>query len=360
MKLSQAIGLPCVLEFAAKNAEYFPKIESMSKPQDRALEEQFTALILGCATSSKAETRTAAELLLMACTKFGVTTTQSIEKGLEKFSQVEQRNVRLALKSVGAGRSEETPHNDNQRDKKLAMTRGKNDSDKLLEQGVEFSADESNNLLSVQSILEDSHGTRNSHSSKESNNSCSSELPGNSNNCSNDKLKMLLNDSHFVPVRSKDGIENTKTQRTSRSSRKHDPWPDYPDVPFGWNLFKSLKRAWGPLLPPESVGILFPSKGILKQEDALNGCILLSHAMKLLQASKEEEILISQLDLLNKWLAFAICSSESSVGMEALVSFMQRLFSFLQQKQYQMTDIESGLILPYLLQRAGDTQVRYF
>jgi len=328
----KAIGLPSVLNFAAKKAEYFPDFESTSSSKGKALETQFASMTISCLTSSKSDARSAAESLLKECVRFGTLSAQSIEKTVQKLVEADQRNVRRILKSLGIdgpkklGDSRRAPA-----PKRPASSRNRV-KDKKSGGGSRPSS-----RAGRESLLP----------SKQTDGSLSIELSD------------LLTDPSFFPLISSNGLTTTKAQRFSLSNRKRDHWPEYPEEPSGKDVLHTLKKAWSPLLPSPSIGVLFPPGGITRQEDASNGCELLSRAMTLLQANGEEIVLIDQLDLINKWLAFAICSRESTVGMQALISFLLKMFALLRHKRYQMTDTEGGILLPYLIEKAGAAKGRF-
>merc|ERR1740136_50149 len=333
----KASGLPCVLEFASSKAKYFPAANSITSSKGKILETHFAAMIVGCLTSSKADTRSAAEGLARECVDFGISSPQSIEKGVIKLKQAEQRNIRPILKSLGIDGSHKVTD-----DLRRATPARRPSTVRTRVKDRKSNPVERTRPRAIASGGRESHGT----SRQDEDSSCVS-------------LNNLINDPSFFPLISNNGLTSTKAQRLSISSRKRDNWPEYPEEPSGSDTLHALRKIWSPILPSQSISILFPSGGIVRQEDASVGCELLSHALTLLQANGEENILIDQLDLVNRWLAFAICSRESTVGMQALISFLLKLFSILRHKRYQMTDAESGMILPYLLEKAGAAKGRF-
>jgi hypothetical protein len=126
----------------------------------------------------------------------------------------------------------------------------------------------------------------------------------------------------------------------------------------GKDLLYSLKKTWSPLLPSKSLDIFFPVSGIQKQEDAANGCELLVHAIGLVTADGEEHIFIDQLDLILRWFTYALCCRDNPVGMQSLVSFLLKMIPLLRQQNYQLSDTESSLLLPYILEKTGAAKVR--
>jgi len=338
----KAIGLPSVLGLAVKKAEHFPHLDSISTSKGKTLEKQFAAMTVACLTSSKTETRSVAESLLGKCVKFGTLNPRSIENGVQKLTQAEQRHVRIILNSLGIDGTQKSANLHASASSRRINPSKQSSSPCISVKDKKSTGSERTPAKPTARIRRDSHKPL--------------KRGGNS---SSDTLNDLLSDPHFFPLISNNGLTSTKDQRTSISSRNRDPWPEYPEEPSGKDLLKNLRQIWSPLLPASSIGILFPSGGIVRQDNVLSGCALISHALTVLQANGQEHILIDQLDLVNKWLAFGICSRESTVGMQAIIPFILKLFSLLRKSQYQMTDTESGMLLPYILEKAGVAKERF-
>jgi hypothetical protein len=134
-------------------------------------------------------------------------------------------------------------------------------------------------------------------------------------------------------------------------------WPEYPEEPLGPSLYNGLKKAWSPLLPPESTKKLFPDGGIRKQDDAMDGCELLSRAI-VMERSGEEFAIVEQFGLLLKWTVYILCSKESTVGLQALLSFFSDLFDFLRETKYELSDSEALTVVPWIFDKASVAKVR--
>lgn len=103
--------------------------------------------------------------------------------------------------------------------------------------------------------------------------------------------------------------------------------------------------------------VLFPSSGIQKQDDAIGGCLLLSHAFGFLTRNGEQDIIMDQLDLIVRWVSFALCSRDATSGLEALLLFLNDIFTFLHSEEQQLSDLESAVLLPFVLEKAGSAKV---
>jgi len=168
-------------------------------------------------------------------------------------------------------------------------------------------------------------------------------------------IDYLVNDSVFHPLKSTSGATVSKRQRVSR---QRDHIPVYPEEPAGKDAMSSLKKSWSILLPAESVEVLFPGSGFQKQDDATDGCALLSHALFLSSRDGEENVVIEQLDLILRWFSLALCSRETTSGMEPLLTLFSDLVALLHRQSYQFSDGESASVLPYILEKAGVAKVR--
>lgn len=167
----------------------------------------------------------------------------------------------------------------------------------------------------------------------------------------------LMSDPAFHPLKSESAIHVPKAHRISK---QRDHLPEYPEEPSGKDTLYDLKRTWAPLLPHSSVEILFPTAGIKVQDDASLGCELLSRGIDMLIENEEEEVVLNQVDLIIRWYACALCSRETTKGMQSLVSFLTNLAAILRDRKYHLTDSESFMLLPYLLEKAGAAKVSFF
>ena len=321
-------------------ADNLAKAGSPTTAKSQAIEVQLAASAIACLTSSKSETRSAAEALLKTCSKNGTLSWSSIQVGVKKLLPAQQRGIRPILDSFNSNQ-ESVPDKENVSNRsksgKTSLHGGAKPRSKMLTspQRSERAARQSSpDHMPVPQKVSSKQEVESSRDES----GISSSVPDDN------------------PLKSGTSSTSTKEIRSSSLSRKRDIWPEYPEEPTSAAL-NSLKKVWSQLLPTSSVEVLFPKKGIQKQEDAVAGCDILSLAIKV--ARKEEsENLIDQLDLIHKWLMCGICSREHTVGMQSLLSLLLELFSFMKEQTYQMTDVEASILLPHLLEKASIAKVR--
>jgi len=149
---------------------------------------------------------------------FGIVSPQSIEKGVIKLIQAEQRNIRPILKSLGIDGSQ-----------KAATVKVTDDSRRATParrpSTVRSRGKDRTRPRTVASGGRESHGVSRHDDD-------SSTVP----------LNDLINDTSFFPLVFNNGLTSTKAQRLSASSRKRDHWPEYPDEPSGNDALNTLKK----------------------------------------------------------------------------------------------------------------------
>ena len=133
-------------------------------------------------------------------------------------------------------------------------------------------------------------------------------------------------------------------------------WPEYPEEPTGFNLFSSLRKAWSPLIPADVTRQLLPERGIKKQDDGMGGCTILSRAIAH-ERSGNACVIIDQLGMILKWGVFVLCSKESTVGLQAILSFFSELFDYLRERKHELSDSETLHLLPFLFDKASVAKV---
>jgi hypothetical protein len=67
---------------------------------------------------------------------------------------------------------------------------------------------------------------------------------------------------------------------------------------------------------------------------------------------------IEQLGLVMKWTGYVLCSKESTVGLQELLSLFADLFDFLRENKYELSDSEALLLVPILFDKASVAKVR--
>lgn len=87
------------------------------------------------------------------------------------------------------------------------------------------------------------------------------------------------------------------------------------------------------------------------------GCALLCKAIEKDRAGREEAI-VDHIDVIFMWTSFALCSRESTVGLQSLITLFMRLFAFLEDHQYKLSDGEAFILLPHIFEKASIAKVR--
>ena len=167
-------------------------------------------------------------------------------------------------------------------------------------------------------------------------------------------VEQLISDRKFNPLKPSHVLSISKWQRLMQ---QRDHIPEYPEEPLHIDVFKALKKTWSSLIPSETMQVLFPTNGILKQDDAIDGCTLLTRAVSLSAENGEHNIILEQVDLIIRWISIALCSRNQTSGLEPLLHFLHEFISFLHNESYQLLDSESAMLLPYIIERAGSTKV---
>jgi hypothetical protein len=168
-----------------------------------------------------------------------------------------------------------------------------------------------------------------------------------------------------------------KARATSRSEEAHESlkhpllarrgvtpkgpvsWVEYPEEPTGLAQYTSLKLAWSSVLPPSTAGLLFPPSGIRKQDDAQAGCKEIVRAVAI-DSSSGGDTTESQIDFILKWLAIVLCTKEATVGLHELLSTVKAVFDHLIVRQLHLGDVDSLILVPFLIEKASSARVRFF
>jgi len=313
--------LPDVLLFLLNILEFLPNLDNSTS----SLGEKYAAVLIECLTSSKSETRAAASQLLNASVEKNVVGMESIRKATERLKPAKQRSVGSQitklqkLASENKGKENDEPRSD----------------DLSTQQCTDSSVSPRRPLPAKQPPTE----------AEKSHQEVPSQLP----------LRKERKSPEGLPRHPLESLSVTHALRTHE--RSVVGWPEYPEEPQGSSLLGSLKKCWSPFLPPVTVATLFPSSGIRKQDDAQQGCDLLSSAVDL-DRSSGGDATETQLDFILKWLVFVLCSNESTVGLQVLIPVIKDLLLLLREKSRQLSDSEALEFVPFLLDKASVTKVK--
>jgi hypothetical protein len=320
-----------VLKLTESFAEALPNLDSVASQRGESLGARFGRAIVDGLSSSKTDIRSASESLIRQCVKHGVLSAETVKKSASRLKPAQQRTIGPIIA-------------------KIASAVGKSGEPT----GARESAEE-------QSISKPAARTtapprpRNSILQKSINSKVTEVLKSEAGNTKHHERQPVERNSAVTnPLVANVGSVGIQK---SRAAMRSMTWPEYPEEPSGLSSLNALKKAWSPLLPPESTKKLFPDGGIRKQDDAVEGCELLSRAI-VMERSGEGLAILEQFSLILRWAVFVMCSKESPVGLQALLQFLSDLVDFLRETKYELSDAEASLIVPAVFDKASVAKVR--
>lgn len=319
--MPQAGGLPDVLNLLLSYAKSLPNLDEVVSTHGQTLGEKYASTLVECLSSSKSETRSAASALVRACVENEVVAVETIRKAATRLKPAKQRTVAALvadLTQIGAtgkaGKENDTTHA-----APAAKDEGNSSAGSMTQQGPTQTVPKA---LRVSASVPDS--------------------PSSAAAIANAEIRhpLLARGSASAPHRS------------------HRPlvWPEYPEEPNGAMILGNLKKSWAAILPPTSVTALFPNSGIKKQDDGLSGCSLLGRALRV-DIEQDGSVVQEQLELIQKWIAFVLCSKETTVGLQALLSLVNELYAFLAGSKRNLTESEASVLAPFLIEKASNAKV---
>lgn len=318
---TRAGGLPEVLDLVRNFVTTLPNLDEVVSPRGQVLSESFSAVLVECLTSSKAETRASATLLLEKCMENKVISYESLKKAIEKLKPAKQRTVGPVVAKFSNSRTAES--------EKDVIDTSNNSAPKTTDTSLELS--------------------RQSH--RQSSKSAQRNPPKISTMGSSTHAKTITKDNKRNPLLLKSG----PSKRPTTSSIV---WPEYPEEPNTTALLGNLKRTWAACLPETAVSALFPVAGINKQDDSSAGCDLIKRAI-MSDLGEGTKITVDHLDAILKWISVVLSSRESTVGLQSLLSLVKLLFDFLSQIEYKLSDVEVMVLVPFLLEKASNSKGRF-
>lgn len=325
-----------MLVFVTGVAEYLPNLDSIAT-RGQTLGDKFSAVMVACLTSSKSETRSAAEKLLECCIENEKLSLKSVKKGMKHLLPAQQRTVIPIVARLPHPSHPGSPSSGGKENSVPSPTRG---SRQRKPPGISVGADTAS-------------------SPRQRRRPSSSRIEGRPKPGpalhANDSLEMESKEADDLHPLIAVGEPGKKPLSSSRRIN----WPLHPEEPTSPSQINALKKIWSRSLPTRSVSALFPTGGIKKQEDAMAGCALLCKAIEKDRAGKEEAI-VDHIDLIFMWTSFALCSRESTVGMQSLITLLVRLFTFLEDHEYRLSDSEACILLPHVFEKASIAKVSAF
>ena len=303
-----------VLDLTLSFTDHLRNLDDISAARGQALGEKYAMVIAECLTSSKSDTRSSATALLEASITKGVITLESIKKATERMKPAKQRTIAPILATY-TKKMQPPPEKE-----KNSLS----DRNRLV---MPHSGKDNASLLASDAFIQEQHSVVQSSDSK-------------------------ITSSLAPPIHPL--VLRPGKQNISRSS-KAIHWPEFPEEPNN-NDFATLKKAWSPLLPQATTSALFPVSGIAKQDDAKGGCELLHSAVDV-DSRNNSSIVLDQIDLVFKWITYAICSKESTTGLQDLLGLLDSIVRFLVRKNHELTDTDALVIVPFLFEKSSVAKV---
>ena len=298
--------------------ESLPSSDSITVLRGQPVGDRYAAVLIDCLTSSKSETRSAALSLLEGSMETGVVGSENVKKATDRLKPALQRSVGPLIAKIT---------------KKNLSVKGMEES------------------IATKSVNERNQGTLKRLDAlpsiiKEKNESRATQIPRLS---TGDQFPSKAT----VPLSLHPFISDSSRQISSGT--RSIIWTEYPEEPHG-SVLENLKRSWTPLLPQSTVTALFPNSGIRKQDDAKAGIEVISRAL-VMDRKNGGNSSLEQLDVILKWIMFALCSKESTTGLVDILALLKDFFGFLLQSQRELSDGEALEIVPYLFDKASCAKV---
>lgn len=320
----KAVGTPEVLNIFIHKSKHLPKLKHMKSAKAMEIEEDFAKHVVFCLTSSKKETRSNAERLLDSCLSEHVISFKSVERSVKGMPQAQQRSINGAFEKLSIHRSDLQQRSDRQKEL-VVKTEQKdwpvNDKGTPKKKSVNSSSTTSRSRVATAKMQHISEKTV----------------------CNDEDLDSKRRTTIFLLC--------------SNTSLKVDHWPDYPEVPTNVSLLNHLKKPWSPALSPSSQITLFPPNGILRQDDAIDGIATLERFLDD-ESDSIADTLQGHLELVCAWLSFVLCCRENTVGLQTLLSFVHKLFSYLMMHDIRLGESDIPRLVPQLLEKGSIAKVR--
>jgi len=332
----KATGTPGLLKFVTQQIKYFPRSDSITSSKLKSSLLEFTVQVVGCLTSSKSETRSAAETLLTEGSNTGLFQGSALDKGISVLLPAQQRSVQNIIANV----------------KGALPTEGQKSSADVQERGRRSKEPNTPQKENPSKLRGNSRSQRDLRSKKMDN---MKMQPSRKNLEKDDSDSISTLDSsqplHLVP-------DSYVPKKPFRINGSRDNWPSFPDEPDD-DAFSTLKKNWSPLIPQSSVAVLFNISSKKTQEDCQLGCKLLRNAIHYSSNNSEDLSCIDQLDLILKWIVLFFCMREHTSGLQALLTLCEELLAFLGSRGYNFLKNEAENFLPHLVEKGAAAKGRF-
>lgn len=302
-----------------------PNLDNIASGTGNALGVEFAAVVVECLTSSKAETRNMATSLLESVIFANVVSHESFRKALAHLKPAKQRTVAPILSKFSA-----------------AMT---NPSRLTVRDAI--TADR---ITSAEVVDSNRSRDASTPSSRKDSRMLTGKFPQLSKT---ESKNAITQDSRAASS----GHPLAPRQDTSKTIARGIVWPEYPEEPQGSTIFGNLKKEWSQIISASSIAVLFPLTGIRKQDEAEGGCVLLRDAVTADRYQGTIHVR-TQIELVVKWIAYALCSRETTVGLQSILSLAKDIFSYLLDSRDGLSDAVAMEIIPYLVDKASNAKVR--
>jgi hypothetical protein len=306
-------------------AEHFPNWDDVASTRGQTLGEKLSSAIVECLTSSKSETRSAASSLLDVCIENGVISLESIRKATERLKPATQRTLGPMIAKFARNAPSSA------RNGKENLPTGESRVAKQRTATVAATAPTSSKPIEKEAKP------------------VGRNLPSPAQTNSRDQAPKEESSRH--PLVGRNGMRALKSSKTI-------VWPEFPEEPQGSAIFGNLRKYWTVVLPPKTASALFPSSGIRKQDDAIDGIEVLSRALEI-DRSSDASIVEQQLEPILKWISYVLCSKEVTVGLQALLSLTSDLISLLVDLKRELSDSEAIVIVPFIFEKASISKGRF-
>ena len=322
----KAAGIAGILELAQTFVSSLSDLDKVASQRGETLGSRFAGVLVDALTSSKAEIRSAAESLLSECLSNGVFAMHTVRKCTGRLVPAKQRSVGVVLAKIASEVS------------------GEEEKDTPMEPEI-------STAIPQRTVI--------SRTKVGAPKSKAASVPPTIHTAEKVHKPQLYEDDRNSAVSNPLVHEaGPAGNQKARAAMRSLTWPEYPEEPSGSLLYLGLKKAWAPLIPPEAIKKLFPDGGIRKQDDAMAGFELLTRAIALEKAG-EGMAVTEQLPLILRWSVFVMSCKESTVGLSGLLDMLSQLISYLRELNYELSDSETMLFIPFLMEKASVAKGRF-
>ena len=339
----KSAGIAGILTLTQKLVQHLPDLEKVSSQRGDSVGGRFSRVLVNALSSSKVEIRSAAESLLSECLANGVFSMQTAKKSMGRLVPAKQRSVGMILAKIS---SASTSTSDSRAKNEPSSTKPPSGIRSAINRSAPVERMPSKSIQKSEIQKSKPSYTR---PPVEKSRVATYAKP----RVQSDEVEETASSSHPLIY----DISSTGVQK-SQAAMRSLTWPEFPEEPSGSALYSGLKKAWAPIIPPNSLKILFPDKGIRKLDDVMGGFDLLRQAIAL---DKENEglVVLEQLHFILRYSVFALGCKETTVGLGGLLDMIADLLSYLHGLKYEFSDSEITIFVPFLFEKASVAKGRF-